>query len=435
MPKNSPIFSRLAGVTVRWSLCGALCALPLIGLAQAGAPAAVAALGGATEAPAAPAIDDPSDGIVNVTPYGYKLAPDDAIDIAVQGYDSFNKSVTVLQDGTFTYFSKTYHVAGMTQEELTQAITLGLKRQLRRPQVTISVRATHPRKISITGMVRAPGQYDFKPGIKLLDLIAISGGPAQSPELTRATLLTDNGARSESVDLVRLMSHDTDPALNVPLHPGDILLMEARPAETAMVRVTGEVGAQGTFAVPSTGETVLTALTQAGGAKPGSSLSRVRIVHDGQMRVVNLHSTLFNADSPQANTLVFAGDTVHVPLNNDKYYLIGDVFHEGINFIPDGETWTVTMALTAAGGATDAGDKKHIEVAREGPNGKMQAMFVNVEDLYKANNKATDVVLQPGDIIYVPRRHQKNSIFGTFQSGLGGIFTFKALQSVLASGL
>lgn len=435
MPHNHPISLRLASATVQALLCGALCALPLASLAQeAGTPAAVPTIG-STETPAAPALDDPSNSIVPITPDGYKLAPDDAIDITVQGYDTFNKSVTVLQDGTFQYFGKTYHAAGMTQQELTEAITVGLKRQLRRPQVTISVRATHPRKISITGTVRAPGQYDFKPGIKLLDLIAMSGGPAQAPELTRATLVTDNGTKSESIDLVRLMSHDTDPALNVPLHPGDYLLMEARPAEAAMVRVTGEVAAQGTFAVPSTGETVLTALTQAGGAKQGAALSRVRIVHDGEMREVNLHSTLFNADSPQANTRVYAGDTVHVPLNNDKYYLIGDVAHEGINYIPDGETWTVTMALTAAGGATDAGDKKTVEVARPGPDGKMQAMFVNVEDLYKANNKAKDIVLQPGDVVYVPRRHQKQSVMGTFQSGLGALFSWKALQSVLASGL
>lgn len=433
MPKIDLPFPRFAPVALQLSLCGALCALPLAGLAQAAGPA-VAAPGGAGGG-AAISLDDPSDGVVSVTPYGYKLSPDDQIDISVQGYESFSKVVTVLQDGTFQYIGKTYHAAGMTQEELSQAITVGLKRQLRRPQVTISVRATHPRKISITGTVRAPGQYDFKPGIKLLDLIAVSGGPSQTPEQTRATLLTANGMKSESIDLVRLMSHDTDSTLNVPLHPGDILLLEARPAESAMVRVTGEVAAQGTFAVPSTGETVLTALTQAGGAKPGAALSHVRIVHNGEMQVVNLHSSLFNADSPQANLRVFPGDTVHVPVNNDKYYLIGDVAHEGINIIPDGETWTVSIALTAAGGTTDAGDKKNVEVAREGPDGKMKAIFVNVEDLYKANNKATDVVLQPGDIVYVPRRHQKNSVFGTFQGALGGLFTFKALRSVLSSGL
>lgn len=431
MSNKHPLSARLTVALLGASLCGALSTLPLAGRAQA----TVAALGTGAETPAPPATGGPSDDIVETTPYGYKLAPDDQIEITVQGYDSFNKPVTVLPDGTFQYFGKTYHAAGMTQEELTLAIKVGLKRQLRKPQVTISVRATHPRKISVTGAVRS-GQYDFKPGLKLLEFISLSGGPVQAPELTRATLLTaSRGMQPTSIDLVRLMSHDTDPTLNVPLHPGDILLMEARPAESAMVQVAGQVARIGQYPVPSTGATVLAMLTMSGGALPGSALSRVEVVHNGDQRILNMHSTLFGGTSPEARTRLYAGDTVLVPVNNDKYYMIGDVAHEGINIIPDGETWTVSMALTAAGGATDAGDKKKVEVARAGPGGRMVATFVNVEDLYKANNKAADIVLKPGDIVYVPRRHQKSSVFGTFQGALGGLFSFKALQSVLKSGL
>lgn len=432
---------RFFSLSPAFFVCGTLFSLPLPLAAQvvpAAAPAQIATTGGgpAEATPAVPGVTTPldsSDDVVPVTPRDYRLAPDDQVEISVQGHDDFTKTVTVLQDGTFNYFQKTYKAAGMTQDELTQKITLGLKRQLKRPQVTVSIQETHARKISIIGS-RSPGQYAYKPGIKLLDLITLSGGPAQAPEQTRATLVTDNGTRNQTLDLVRLMSHDTDPSLNVPLHPGDLIIMEARPAEVSMVQVSGQIGRPGQYPVPTTGMTLMALLTLAGGAAGDGALSRTQIVHDGTLRVVNLHSTLYNVESPEANIRVYAGDAVHVPRNNDRYYVIGDIA-QGIRTIPDGETWTLSMVVMAGGGIPDWGDKRSVQIAREGPGGKMVTQNVNLEDIIKANNKTVDPVIRPGDIVYVPRRHQKPSVLGTFQNAVGTVFTFSALKNLLHAGL
>ena len=187
----------------------------------------------------------------------YTLSVGDTLDITVQGHDELKAAVTVLPDGSFSYpIVGTVHAAGLTVEQLNARIQKGLSGQINGPDVNIIVLNTLPRKISVLGAVKVPGLYDYKPGWHLLDALAACGGPAQSPELTQVSLVTDGGKTITPIDIVKLMT-GADPAQNPLLAPQDVLLVQQRDPSVAQVQVTGEVQRPGTYSVPVAGASVL----------------------------------------------------------------------------------------------------------------------------------------------------------------------------------
>ncbi len=384
------------------------------------------------DAGAAPAADGSPDAVA-VLPGDYRLAPDDQVDIAVEGHPEFDKSVTVLPNGTFSYFHKTVQAANLSQDALTGVLTRDLKGQLRYPQVTVSVRQAHVRQVSVLGAARAPGKYPYLPGMRVIDALADSGGPAQADELTDVTLYTDGGAVGRPIDLVRLMQ-GTDPSLNAPVRPGDVLIMQARNPATAMVLIRGQVAHEGQYPVRHEGATVMAMLTQAGGMLPSAGITHVQLTHDGQTRLLNLRrATLFDATDPVGQTPVAAGDTLAVPLNNAKYIVWGEVRSPSVYGLPDGEPVTVTKALALAGTPTPDADMKTLTVVRTGPDGRTTYIPVN-EDNVVRNRRGGDIDLQDGDILIVPKRNHSNTP-GSIYGGVGALFSFNALSNLLRGGL
>ena len=358
----------------------------------------------------------------------YALNPDDQLDVTVEGHDEFNKSFIIPPDGKFSYFGHTVPAAGMTVEQLTHVLTSDLKRQLLHPALSVTVRQTHPRQIFVIGPAHAPGVFNYRPGMRLLDAVASSGGPVQAPELTDATLVTNNGTTNVPVDLVKLMA-GTDPTLNVPLQPGDILSLSARNPAESMVLIRGQVGHEGQYPVPPEGATIMAVLTQAGGALPSAAITRVQFTHDRQTRLLDLRPTLFDTTAPVGQTPVVAGDTVAVPLNNAKYMVLGEVNSRNVFGLPDGEAVTVTRAMALAGGPTTDADMKNVQIVRADPQGKLTYIPVNVDDILRKKSGA-DPALQDGDILYFPKRSHSNTP-GSIQNGIGAIFSFGALSNLL----
>ena len=377
---------------------------------------------------AVPAPTGAASDAVPVLSEDYRLNPADQVDVTVEGHEEFNKSFGIPPDGKVTYFGHTVPAAGMTVDKLTAALTKALHGQLLHPELSVTIRQTHPRQVAVIGTARAPGMVDYRPGMKLLDAIASSGGPTQAPEMTDATLVTNNGTTNQPIDLVKLMA-GADPALNVPLQPGDILSLQARNPATSMVLIRGQVAHEGQYPVRPEGATLLAMLTQAGGALPSAAITRVQLTHDGQTRVLDLRPTLFDTTAPVGQTPVAAGDTVAVPLNNAKYMVLGEVNSRNVFGLPDGEPVTVTKALALAGGPTPDADMKNVQIVRADAQGKLTYLPVNVDDILRKRSGA-DPTLRDADILYFPKRSHSNTS-GSIQNGLGTIFSLGALSNLL----
>ena len=361
-------------------------------------------------------------------PAAYVLSPDDQIDISVLGHDDFKASVTVLPDGTFNYPTLgKVHAAGQTVDGLTRMLVRGLSDQLNQPQVTVVLRAGRVRRVSILGAgAKAAGQYDYKQGMHLLDLLAVSGGPAASPELTQATLMTAGGQDNVVINLPLLLS-GMDRSQNLPLAPGDILFLTPRDAAVAQVQVIGEVQKPGAYPVTPDGSSLLSLVTQAGGATLKAALTQVQVMHAGQVTVYDLRPLLTSdLNAPNGRVRLSPGDVLLVPTNNARILALGEVGTKGIIPIPDGQTLPLTVALAQVGGITAEGDKKNVDIVRRGPDGKPVVLVVNADDLLRGRGNAVDPILRSGDILYVQQRNHPQSL-GTVLGAIGGIGVLNTL--------
>lgn len=88
-----------------------------------------------------------------------------------------------------------------------------------------------------------------------------------------------------------------------------------------------------------------------------------------------------------------------------KVYLVGPVRGPGPQEIPSDEVLTLSKAILRAGGFLETADKKNVRVTRKkvpGPGEEM--MTVNVADILEKGKTEGDMVLQVGDLIYIPER-------------------------------
>lgn len=360
---------------------GALCLGALPGAAAAGKPAL------ATDARPAVAVSQT-----------YVLSPDDQLNISVQGHEDLTTAVTILSDGTFNYPQVgAVHAAGLTVAALTRLLAQGLSDTINQPEVNVSVKASLPRRVSVLGAVHAPGQYDVKPDSRVLDILAAAGGPAQDANLTDATLVSAGGTKTTSLDVDALMK-SADSAQNLPLAPGDVLLLQAR--EAYQVQVTGEVAKTGTFLVPKEGMPILTLLSRAGGPLPDAAMTQAQILHDGKARTVNLRPLTHDLNDPIGEVKLMPGDVLQVPATTLKVALLGNVNRPGAYDVPDGETLPITKALILASGTAGDADLKNATLLRRSPEGTPILLPVNLALLLSGKEK--DTVMQPGDILYVP---------------------------------
>ena len=126
------------------------------------------------------------------------------------------------------------------------------------------------RTVRVVGAVQRDGEYGFRPGLTVKDLVALSGGTKYFTYLKEAELsrlyVTEQGPRVEkvSVDLEKALAGD--PAANLPLQENDQLFVRTVPEWRMFSQVTvqGELRFPGTYTVRK-GEKLSSLVERAGG--------------------------------------------------------------------------------------------------------------------------------------------------------------------------
>ncbi len=398
-------------------------ALALTGLA------ALAPLRAAPLTTPASSASAPGTSLVDLS--SYVLSPDDQIEISVFNHDELHEAVTILPDGTFSYpILGDVHAAGQTIDGLTRTLAHGLSKRYNSPEVTVYLRQGRARKVSVLGDgSKTTGQFEFKTGMHLLDLLAAAGGPAGEPQLISASLVSNGGQTSTPIQLEPLLT-GADPAENLPLAPGDILFLVARNPEVGQVQVVGAVGKPGAYSIMPSGISILALLNEAGGAQPSARLTQAQIMHGGQVQTVNLLPLMTSDLNAAAGKIrLLPGDVLMVPENKNIVLALGQVRTPGVLAIPDDQPLTLTRAYAEVGGATDDGDKKNVSIVRRTPAGKASLFSVNMDDLLKGKNDVTDVTMQPGDILFIQTRNHPKSV-GDILGSIGSVSSLIYLSRV-----
>ena len=160
----------------------------------------------------------------------------------------------------------------------------------------------------------------------------------------------------------------------------------------------------GTWALE--GPTRLVAFLSAhGGPAQDADVMRIQLIRpNAERRELNLFRAVFQADESDDPWLQ-NGDLIFIPslsMGNRKVFVLGEVGQPGIVNIID--RIGLVEAIARAGGFTPKGYIKGIVVLKRGAEGKAEIQIANFKELFKEGDLKADIPLQPGDIVFVPRR-------------------------------
>jgi protein involved in polysaccharide export with SLBB domain len=103
------------------------------------------------------------------------------------------------------------------QERLVDQLRL---RGFRSPEIAVQPLI----RVSVLGMVRSPGLYPVEPGVSIIQLLTIAGGPTEQANLKRAQVVRDN--RAFTVDLQSALGGSAAGA--VALYSNDVVYVPQR---------------------------------------------------------------------------------------------------------------------------------------------------------------------------------------------------------------
>lgn len=175
---------------------------------------------------------------------GYKIGPQDVLDITVFKAPDLTKSVQVAETGTINLpLVGEVRAAGKTAAEVERDLEakLGAK-YLKSPQVTVFVREYNSQRVTVEGAVKKPGVYPVHGRNLLLESIAMAGGldketASSSVVVFRATDGVRSAPRFDIDDIRSGKSEDPQ------VQQGDIIMVEESTAKTAFQTFTKVVPA------------------------------------------------------------------------------------------------------------------------------------------------------------------------------------------------
>jgi polysaccharide export outer membrane protein len=198
----------------------------------AGAAAAGAAQGGKPQPPPPkaaspkPATNTPAPLVVAPQvppPPGYVIGPDDVLQVLYWREKDVSAEVVVRPDGMISLpLLNDVKAAGLTPEQLRDAVNQAATKFFEDPNVTINIKAINSRKVFITGSVAKAGPYPLSAPTTVLQLIAMAGGLTEFAKQKDISVM-----RSENGKLLRFPFNYKDVAKgknlkqNIELKPGD----------------------------------------------------------------------------------------------------------------------------------------------------------------------------------------------------------------------
>jgi len=108
---------------------------------------------------------------------GYKLAPEDVLEISVWKEEGLQREVLVRPDGLLSFpLVGSLQAAGQTPEEVRAQLIEKLKKYIPDPVVTVSVTSVAGNKIYVLGKVNRPGVYNVGHYVDVMQALALAGG-------------------------------------------------------------------------------------------------------------------------------------------------------------------------------------------------------------------------------------------------------------------
>jgi len=153
--------------------------------------------------------------------------------------------------------------------------------------------------------------------------------------------------------------------------------------------------------------TLLQMISKAGGFTEKAS-NELFVLREGRNGVsaticIDLEDLLINGNQ-KLNIPLQANDVINVPVDKIiNVYVFGEVNKPGALAVKMSKGITLLQAIAQAGGTADGASKSGIVIKRKDKKtGREIKIKVNLKDIIKG--KKPDIVLQEGDVVYVPEK-------------------------------
>lgn len=176
--------------------------------------------------PAAPQPGAPRNGVT--PPADYVIGPEDVLAVLFwREKDLSVEEVVVRPDGMITLpLLNDVRAAGLTPEELRDALAKAASRFVEDPSATVVVRQINSRKVFVTGQVGRPGAYPLLGQTTVLQAIAQAGGLLEYAKANDILVMRQVNGRTQTFkfrykDVIRGKRLEQ----NIELKPGDTVVV------------------------------------------------------------------------------------------------------------------------------------------------------------------------------------------------------------------
>ena len=207
-----------------------------------------------------------------------KLGVGDLLDVSVYNVPELSTKSRLGTNGdVYLPLIDYVHLSGLTVEEAQALIEKRLSDGgfVKNPHVSLNVDQSASQGISLLGEVARPGVYPVIGEPRLLDVVSAAGG--FTPSAGQSITVTHRNQSDKPVTVPRSRKLSDDPVSNIPVSPGDTILVH----KADVVYVVGEVGRPSGFLMDSDSLTVLKAIALAGGTTRTAKLNGARIIRKG----------------------------------------------------------------------------------------------------------------------------------------------------------
>lgn len=171
-----------------------------------------------------------ADEEMPVNAHEYRIGPGDNLYILVWRYPDISLNVPVRPDGKITTpLVEDLAASGKTSTELARDIEKALSKFIQQPVVTVTVTqfvGPYGEQIRVIGQAAKPQALPYRQSMSLMDVLIAVGGLTEFASGNRANIIRTVGGKQQKI-AVRLndLLRDGDISANIPMRPGDILVI------------------------------------------------------------------------------------------------------------------------------------------------------------------------------------------------------------------
>jgi len=363
----------------------------------------------------------------------YTLGAGDVVDISVRNHPEFSSTYHINVEGKIQFsFVGDVDVTGLTREQLEGKIKRIISVYVVSPQVTVTILEYESKVFFVLGAVARPGQYHMHAQtISVEDAAIMAGLPTQAAAIDKAKIITPgpNGGIFKKVNLYKLF-YLGDLKENILLKPGDSLIVPAAvmesvenkkvidsnfdplkytlgPEDVVEIKVIDHPDFSGVYAVNLEG--------------------KVQYAFVGDIDVTGMTRSQFEEKIRKVLAPYVISPQVSVTIKEFKskvFFVLGEVMKPG-KYHMSSDSISVRDAVIMAGLPSKTAALYKVRIVTPEINGGT-IREVNLNALLYNGDLKENLLLHPGDSLYVPRiakefapNRRGNSIFDPLKYTLG----------------